>query len=930
MNQSSDKTKTTRLPIMILISLILSINAPVIYAQDEDVNNTQTEETETESEDSVELGKVSVTGSRIKRNEFEGASPIQVMTSEQIEAEGFSTVYDALNSLTQQTGAVQNELTQSGFTSNANVIDLRGLGPGRVLYLINGRRAADYPLPYNGQSNVNNFGALPSAAIERIEILAGGASAIYGSDAVSGVINVILKKDFDGDEVSARIGTTTEGGGDSWKLQWVGGKTGDDWSLTYAIEHLDRDEILAAEREFMDSYRDEPGVDPAEATGLSGIMLRDRLNGNTQIYPNGGLEELCGRFDHLEAQVRDFGSGPVDRCYYFDYPATQGIRNSDSNTSIYSYFSKDLGNDMQLALSLSWWNQEANATSNTEFWQGGLYYDPQFESIFDTQRIFSPAETGGGKQIFEEESLDFAISLTGFAFNDRFEWEATVSHSGYDLYRERPRLLAQETRDYFLGEQLPGLDPEFGLYPIYNINLDHYFNPITPEIYRSISTIVKYDADSSTTQASLVFTGDLWEMPAGDVGFATVLEYGTQEYELIADPRILPGQSTIYNLTGTGGGGERDRFAVGTELAVPLHDTLDLTLAARFDNYDDITSVDDAFTWNAGLQWRPIDQLLIRGNYATSFRAPDMHFIFANESGFYSTVFDEFACRDAGLTRDECEDDDETDYSYSVFGVRKGNPELMEEEGESWTAGFVWDATDNLSLSLDFYSIELEGVVGDISSEYILENEANCRLGNDLQGNSYDINSQFCQFIVNSVIRTVGGPDDGQIEQVNRGPINRSILTNEGVDASINWNLNTDTVGLWRFNLTWSHILDQEFAEFDDEEPRSYRDDLTNFDFRSRVRASVGWQYEDFSATLYGQRWGSLPNWAETGRIGHFATYNLNMGYQFNSHFRMSFIVNNLLNDFHPKDETFNTYPYFWRAFSPIGREMFIQATYTF
>jgi len=910
------------------LSLLMALNAPFAMAQDNVDEEDATEQIEETDDDSVELSKVSVTGSRIKRNQFEGASPIQVMTSGQIEAEGFSTVYDALNSLTQQTGGVQNELFQSGFTSNANVIDLRGLGPGRVLYLVNGRRAADYPLPYNGQSNIVNFGSLPSAAIERIEILAGGASAIYGSDAVSGVINVILKKDFDGNEVSARIGTTTEGGGDSWNLQWVGGKTGDDWSLTYALEHLNRDEILASERDFMDSYRDEPGIDPAEATGVSGLMLRDRLNGNTQIYP-GGLNELCDRFDHLEAQVRDFGSGEVDRCYYFDYPATQSIRNSDSNTAVYTYFTKDFNDDVKMTISLNYWDQKAKANSSTEFWAGGLYYDPQFDSIFDTQRIFSPAETGGGQRIFEESSFDFAASLSGYMLDDRFEWEATISHSAYETYNERPRLLEQETRDYFLGADL-GADPFFGAYPSYNINLDRYFNPITPEIYQSISTIVKTDAESSATQANFVLTGDLWDMPAGPVGFASVIEWGTQEYELTADPRILPGQEIIYNLTGTGGGGERDRFAFGGELSVPLHDTLDLSLAARYDNYDDITNVDDAFTWNAGLQWRPIDKLLIRGSYSTSFRAPDMHYVFADESGFYSTVFDDYACRSDGLSQQECEDDDANDYSYTAFGVRKGNPELEEEEGESWTAGFVWDPIDNLSLSLDFYSIELENVVGDISSEYILENEANCKLGTDRQGTAYDINSQFCQFIVSSVIRTVGGPDDGEIEQVNRGPINRSILTNKGIDASVNWRLNTDSAGSWGFNLTWSHILDQKFAEFDDDDPRSYRDDLTNFDFRSRIRGSVAWQYKDFNATLFGTRFGSLPNWAETGRIKHFASYNLNMGYRFTKNLRMSFIVNNLLNDIHPDDDTFNSYPYFWRAFSPIGREMFLQATYTF
>ena len=916
------------------LSLLMALNAPFAMAQDstEEDNQTdqveETDETDETEEDSIELGKVSVTGSRIKRNQFEGSSPIQVMTSEQIESEGFSTVYDALNSLTQQTGGVQNELTQSGFTANANVIDLRGLGPGRVLTLVNGRRAADYPLPYNGQSNITNFGSLPAAAISRIEILAGGASAIYGSDAVSGVINIILKKDFEGDEVSVRVGSTTEGGGDSWKANWVGGKTGDGWSLTYAIEHLNRDQILAAERDFMDSYRDEPGIDPAEATGVSALMLRDRLNGNTQIYP-GGLDQMCGRFNNFEAQVRDFGSGNVDRCYYFDYPATQSIRNADENTSFYTYFSKDLGNNVNMSLSFNYWDQAATSNSATEFWAGGLYYDPQFDSVFDTQRIFTPEETGGGTRNFDESSLDFSASFTGFMFNDKFEWEATVSHSAYTADNTRPRLLEQETRDYFLGVDL-GADPIFGAYPTHNINLDRYFNPITPEIYRSISTTVVTESDSSATQASFVLTGDLWEMPAGPVGFASIIEYGSQEYTLKADPRILPGQEVIYNLTGTGGGGDRDRFALGSEFAIPLHETLDLTLAARYDQYDDITNVDDAFTWNAGFQWRPVDKLLVRANYSTSFRAPDMHFVFADESGFFSGIFDDYACRDAGLTQQECEDDDSNDYSYTAFGVRQGNPELKEEEGNSWTAGFVWDPIDSVSLSVDFYSIELEGVVGDISSAYILENEANCRLGVDRQGTAYDINSEFCQFVTSSVIRTVGGPDDGQVEQVNRGPINRSVLTNEGVDASVKWTLNTDSAGLWRFDLTWSHILDQEFAEFDDDEPRSYRDDLTNFDFRSRIRGSVSWQYEDFSATLFGNRFGSLPNWAETGRIGHHAIYNMNLGYQFTPKLRVSMIVNKLLNDIAPEDDTFNSYPYFWRAFSPIGREYFIQANYSF
>ena len=126
-----------------------------------------------------ELDTVQVVGSRIKRAEVEGPSPVTVITSSQIEAEGFNTVYDALETISQNTGFAQNDFNAAGgFTPNASVINLRGLGPGRTLLLINGRRANDYPFPYNGRSNFQNFNTIPAAAVERIEILAGGASAI--------------------------------------------------------------------------------------------------------------------------------------------------------------------------------------------------------------------------------------------------------------------------------------------------------------------------------------------------------------------------------------------------------------------------------------------------------------------------------------------------------------------------------------------------------------------------------------------------------------------------------------------------------------------------------------------------------------------------------------------------------------------------------
>ena len=182
--------KRSRLSAALLVAL-LAPAAGSAFAQDPAEEPAQ--ETTTPASDATTLDKVTVTGSRIKRAQVEGPAPVTVITAADIERQGFATVFDALNSLTQNTASIQNELNQNGFTPNASFLNLRGLGPGYQLVLINGRRAADYPLPYNSQSNAVNLANIPAAALERVEVLTGGASAIYGSDAVAGVVNLIMK-----------------------------------------------------------------------------------------------------------------------------------------------------------------------------------------------------------------------------------------------------------------------------------------------------------------------------------------------------------------------------------------------------------------------------------------------------------------------------------------------------------------------------------------------------------------------------------------------------------------------------------------------------------------------------------------------------------------------------------------------------------------
>jgi outer membrane receptor protein involved in Fe transport len=888
------------------------------FAQDSQQTTTQQSQSQ-----SAELDRVTVTGSRIKRAEIEGPAPITVVTAEDLERQGFTTVSEALNTLTQISGSAQNELTQSGFTPNASALDLRGLGPGRVLTLINGRRVADYPLPYNGQSNFVNLNAIPRAAVERIEVLSGGASAIYGSDAVAGVVNIILKTNFEGDELGIRAGTTTRGGSDSGDVTWVGGRTGDNWSVTYAAQFLAREGLFASDRDFMDSYRDDPST--TNPTPVEGIRLRNRQAAtNNRLWPN-GRDVTCGRFSEFEnfTLPNNLGQG----CGYFGYPATQAIRNDLQNASAYVYGVLDFNEALQGFATLSVWDSQAKTASATQFFGSPIFFDPQFNRLVDAQRIFTPAEVGNQESTNDERSWDLAVGLRGTAFDGRFDWDATLSRSEYEVEVMRPRFLRQPLFDYFLGPQL-GVVSGF---PVHQLNLNRYFNPLDQATYRSLSTDVRTTADSSVTQANFVFSGDLFDLPAGPLSMAAVLEGGRQEYTLTPDPRLLPGTppaQAIYNLTGTGGGGERDRYAAGIEFSVPILSTLKAQLAARYDKYDDITAVDDAVTYNVGLEFRPTESLLFRGSYATSFRAPDMHYVFADTSGFFTSVFDEFLCRQTGQTTQQC--GNATAYNYQVFGTRQGNPNLEEEEGKSWTAGVVWDVMDNLSLEVDYFNIELDAAVADIGTAYLLRNEAACRIGTDRDGSSVDVNSAGCQQFRSFVTRTVGGPNDGRIEEIRLNPINQSFNAIDGIDATVRYRLDTDRLGDFNFSVKWSHTLSQEFEQFPGDGVDDYRDDPTNFDFRSRVNWTAAWSRDTWAASIYGYRWGSVPNWEETGRIAPYIVWNGAISKQITPKATLGLQVNNLFDKLAPRDDSFFTYPFFWRAYSPIGREVFVQFNYKF
>ena len=221
---------------------------------------------------------------------MEGPAPVETITASDIQANGFATIADVTTSLTQNLGALDNNQNTNGFSPGAQAVDLRGLGPNHTLVLVNGRRIADYPQAYGGNSTFTDISSIPASMVERIEILSGSASAVYGSDAISGVINFILKKKADGTTLDFRAGDTQHGGGASQRLEFSTGYSNDRFDSIFAVELFNQDPLWAFQRSFTNSRLDSPG-DPADITA-SPVWARSDELGNYIDPPPGACASL--------------------------------------------------------------------------------------------------------------------------------------------------------------------------------------------------------------------------------------------------------------------------------------------------------------------------------------------------------------------------------------------------------------------------------------------------------------------------------------------------------------------------------------------------------------------------------------------------------------------------------------------------------------
>jgi iron complex outermembrane receptor protein len=886
-----------------------------------------------------ELESVEVTGSRIPRTQIEGPAPVTVITARDIEAGGFTTVPEVLRSITQNSGETQSQQSASGadFSPGAQQVDLRGLGPNHTLVLVNGRRIADFPMPFKGRSNFTDVSNIPLGMVERVEVLTGSASAVYGSDAISGVINFILKKQADGTIVDVRYGDTTRGGGESVDVSLTSGIQRGDFSAVFGAELQHQRPLWAYERDIQDSTLDGP-------TARSRIARRAFLRTNWyDEYLDPG-QATCDGLSNLNGGSTGYSVRPGwgidgDDGYYCGSTESIGygtVISERKGINAYGSFNYSFGNgvswfaDVQLGyhkLALfrdvtSWSYQAPDGNED------GYFFNQATDQIEYWQRQFSPEEMGGldrGMIRNTQKTFSLATGVAG-TFADDWDYEATLSHSQYRATIGWPQIVAARANALFLGPQLGVYDDgDGGLFPIFNADPSRLYTPLTRQEYDSIAARTTYHPKSRTDTLSLTVTNiELFAMPAGPVGFAGVVEFGNQSYDLNPDP--LANQYYYYSWKDSDGHGSRNRWAAAGEVRMPLHESVNLSVAGRYDQYRYSGNEVGKFTYSAGLEWRPLESLLVRGSYGTAFRAADLHYLYAGLGNDETSGIDYYNCLNDDPGASDC-----SDYEEGLIRTREGNRDLEPETSTSWTMGLVWSPTADFDLSLDYFDIRMRDQVQDMSVAEILRNEASCRLG-DL-----DPTSPTCVDALARITRV-----NGDLYGVYVNPINVARENTSGVDLSAHYRLAT-RFGDFRFGANHSWVREHDYQQYDGDPVEDQFAVNSGFDIpRTKTSATVAWTLDRWSASLHGQRLGKLPNSdsydqvydpADGGSpwIGATWRYNLSAGYRFSDAVQMSLAVNNLFDKMPPEDATYTAYPYYDTAwFDSVGRSVYVNLTWKF
>lgn len=867
--------------------------------------------------------EIVVTGSRIPTILKEGPSPVTAIDSDTIRANGYTSVPELLSAVTQNSGETQSPQSGSSadFTPGAQQVDLRGLGPNHTLVLVNGRRIADFPLPYIGRSNFTDISNIPVSLIDRVEILSGAGSAVYGSDAIAGVINFKMKEKLDGITFDYRHGRTQHGGGMSNRFTATGGWSSGRFNILGGIEYLDQQPLWAYDRSIQDSTLDSPTNTTARRTFYRADEDVDYINppagacaalsnlnfGTTALYNRRNYGNFCGSRESI-----GFGTIISGRKGFNSF-GTMSYEISD-NAKLFTDFQLGISKVKLMYDVTSWAFEQTSSSSDNNF------YNSFTGQIEDWGRQFTPEETGGLEmQRSKQTTFSITPGIRG-TLGSAWDYELSFNYSKYKSEVRWPLIINSKAKAFFLGPQL-GFDADSG-YPIFNANPARLYTALTPAEYDSISADTVYNPESWTSNFQAQITnGSLFELPAGPVGFAAVAEYGKQGYDLNPDPLALT--DYYYSWKDSDGSGERSHAAIGGEIKIPLLSFLTVNGAGRYDTFGFAGRDVGKFTYSGGIELRPMRSLLFRAAYGTAFRAPDLHYVFTGPGNIERDITDYLRCRTAlpNFSNSDCVEDG--GYDYGIVAQRSGNRDLQAETGKTLTAGFVFAPSSRLSLSVDYFDVTMDNQVDDLSVDQLVQDEADCRKG------VLNASTPTCVDAFTRIKRFTSGALNGRVESISVNPINIAHEKTSGIDIAFRGSVPTG-IGTFTLSLGHTHVFKHEFQQYPgDPIIDKLAVDSGYYMPRDKSTGSISWEDNGLKLTVSGTRLGKLPNYDEDAWLKASYLFNSTLQYDFTDHMSGSLTIRNLLDTDPVKDPTWASYPYYNTSwFDSVGRSVFMQLTY--
>jgi iron complex outermembrane receptor protein len=743
--------------------------------------------------------RIEVTGSRLKRAETEGALPITVIDRAAIEASGKNSVAELMRDIT--FSSFGNFKPQSGSSAQALAdIDLRGLGSDRTLVLVDGRRISKAPFSASAQ----DLNQIPLAAIERVEILSDGASAVYGSDAIGGVVNFITRKNFNGLQASYGEGNPEVNGGDTKEGSLLMGASGAKGRIFAGVSVNKRGMIYTRDQ-------------------LGGGTLGLSTFGNNYFRPGVGFTAVPG----FDCTKNDFWvSGSI--CS-FNFNATAANEASYGNRSVFTNGEFNINDD---------WTAYASATISNVTTFGRYAPTPVAVLLTPTSPAYQTITAAvPGLAAAAPTGLTLRHRMAAAGPRDSSS-DATVS-SG--LVGVKGRLFNKVDLDVgFRSEKYryQEMGQNYIVRPLlesaitsgrYNI-----FNPFgnSADVLNSVKSTISRNSTWDSKEMYAMASMDLFKIQGRAVTGAVGFETRSETYADLYDPQSEAG--IIEGSAGNSASGSRDINSAFFEVALPVLKDLELSLAGRQDEYVNGPGGNGkSFSPKIAAKWRAMKNLTLRGSMGEGFRAPSLDQLTQKPSFSADSVTDFRTCRAFGGTPVQCGDtngdgvpDSRQLVSIQVDSTVIANPGLQPETSKQSSFGAVFDPTNWLSLSLDAYNIQINGRITTMSAQTILNRLANPALGP-----------------VPAAFSVTRAPANGQITNITRGSINEGNIETSGYDLSAKTDFKLGAYG--RLQNNWTVSIVDKYTINDG-------DNLVGTQGSPKMRANLAntWTYGRFATNL--------------------------------------------------------------------------------